>query len=85
MPSPVAGEHHDDGLLRRTLRRLTASEHDLHAADLVEQIGSAGASPCREMPGIEPRRTLVARRRIASDGFRRVIVNPWYELRPAVA
>ena len=36
----------------------------------------------RRIPGIEPGRTLVARGRVAEQGGRLVIFNPWYELRP---
>lgn len=37
----------------------------------------------RRIAGIEPGRTLVVRGRISDQGLRRVIFNPWYELRPA--
>jgi hypothetical protein len=37
----------------------------------------------RRIPGIEPGRGLVARGRVADQGGRLVIFNPWYELKPA--
>lgn len=37
----------------------------------------------RQIPGIEPGRTLTARGRIADNAGRSVIYNPWYELSPA--
>jgi hypothetical protein len=37
----------------------------------------------RRIAGIEPGRTLVVRGRISKQGPRRVIYNPWYELRAA--
>lgn len=37
-----------EGVLRRVLHRLTASEEQLDAADLQDQVGEAGATPCRE-------------------------------------
>lgn len=132
MSTKVGEEPREDGLLRRTLRRLTASEHELDAEDLEGKIGQFGALPCREaarhereqacvvgrlrsvrftprtnlptleaelydgtgtvsliwlgrrrIAGIEPGRTLVVRGRISDQGLRRVIFNPWYELRPA--
>lgn len=132
MSSKVADESRDDGLLRRTLRWFTASEQELDAEDLEEQVSELGALPCREaarhereqacvvgrlrsvrftprmnlptleaelydgtgtvsliwlgrrrISGIEPGRTLVVRGRISDQGLRRVIYNPWYELRPA--
>jgi hypothetical protein len=36
----------------------------------------------RRIPGIEPGRSIVARGRIAEQGGRKMIFNPWYELRP---
>lgn len=36
------------GLLRRTLRRLTASEEQLDAEELQDKAGRVGATPCRE-------------------------------------
>jgi len=130
VPTRVAEGSHDDGLLRRALRRFTASEHELDAENLEDQVSEFGALPCREaarherelacvvgrlrsvrftprtnlptleaelydgtgtvsliwlgrrrIAGIEPGRTLVVRGRISDQGLRRVIFNPWYELR----
>ncbi|MGB9378436.1 MAG: OB-fold nucleic acid binding domain-containing protein [Mycobacteriales bacterium] len=132
MSSKIADESRDDGLLRRALRRFTATQHELDAEDLEVQVSEFGALPCREaatheseqacivgrlrnvrftprtnlptleaelydgtgsvtliwlgrrrIPGIEPGRTVVVRGRISDQGLRRVIFNPWYELRPA--
>lgn len=132
MSSKVADESRDDGLLRRTLHRFTASEQELDAEDLEGQVSELGALPCREaarheseqvcvvgrlksvrftprtnlptleaelydgtgsvsliwlgrrrIAGIEPGRTLLIRGRISNQGLRRVIYNPWYELRAA--
>ncbi len=46
MSARGAKEHRDDGLVRRALRRLTASEEQLDAAALQDKIGAAGATPC---------------------------------------
>lgn len=131
MSTGVTEEPRGEGLLRRTLRRFTASEQELDAEVLEDQVSHLGALPCREaarhekeqacvvgrlrsvrftprnnlptleaelydgtgtvsliwlgrrrIPGIEPGRTLVVRGRISDQGLRRVIFNPWYELRP---
>ncbi len=132
MGAQITDESRGKGPLRRALRRFTASEQQLDAEDLADQVDEYGALPCREagshgceqacivgrlrsvrftprtnlptleaelfdgtgsvslvwmgrrrIAGIEPGRTLVVRGRITQQGSRRVIFNPWYELRPA--
>lgn len=115
--------------LRRFLRRLTATEHELDAEDLQRSSaahGSVRVCDCprgkdaavsgrlrtvvytprstlptleaelfdgsgavtlvwlgrRRIPGIEPGRSLSARGRIAVQGDRKIIYNPYYELAP---
>jgi len=44
----VSGAARHEGFLRRALRRLTASEEQLDAAGLQDQVSEAGATPCRD-------------------------------------
>lgn len=41
-------------LLRRTLRRLTASDAELHAAELADRVAESGAVPCAAARTGEP-------------------------------
>jgi len=118
--------------LRRFLRRLTASEHELDAEDLQRTSAEHGSEPVCDCPrgervavsgrlrsvvytprttlptleaelfdgsgtvtlvwlgrrriaGIEPGRSLTARGRVALQGDRKVIYNPYYELSPSTS
>jgi hypothetical protein len=48
MSTKVSGEPRHGGAFRRALRRLTASEEQLDAAGLQDQVDEAGATPCRD-------------------------------------
>ncbi len=41
-------QERNQGVFRRALRRLTASEQQLDAEDLVDDVDETGATPCRE-------------------------------------
>ncbi len=59
-PTQVPRQH--DGLLRRVLRRLTASEEQLDAADLEGRVGQVGATSCRDLARLGHRQVCVAGR-----------------------
>lgn len=72
------------GTLRTVTLRPRAGVPAL-VADLYDGTGSVSLVWLgrRQIPGIEPGRTLVARGRLTRDDDRPVIFNPRYELRPA--
>jgi hypothetical protein len=121
----------DTGVLRRAIRKITASEEELDAEelreDVVDELGGTPVADCadrepvcvagqiravtlrpvggvpaleaelfdgedtvslvflgrRNIPGVEPGRTVVANGRIRREDGRAVIYNPRYDLRPA--
>jgi len=44
---PTSTDEGKDGLFRRVVRRITASEQELDAEELQDQVDVAGATPCR--------------------------------------
>jgi hypothetical protein len=62
MSTDVSREPGHDGVLRRALRRLTASEEQLDAADLQDQVSEVGATPCREASRLGNRRVCMVGR-----------------------
>jgi hypothetical protein len=125
------GRSGNAGVLRRAVRKITASEEELDAEDLredvVDELGGTPVARCaerqpvcvagqiravtlrpvggvpaleaelfdgedtvslvflgrRNIPGIEPGRTVVAHGRIRRDDGKALIYNPRYDLRPA--
>ncbi len=64
----MSGEPKQDGVLRRALRRLTASEEQLDAAVLEDQVSEAGATPCRDAARLAHRQVCM-RGRLRSVRF----------------
>ena len=125
------GRGNEAGVLRRAMRKITASELELDAEelreDVVDELGGTPVAKCgdrepvcvagqiravtlrpvggvpaleaevfdgddtvnlvflgrRNIPGIEPGRTVVAHGRLRREDGRALIYNPRYELRPA--
>lgn len=62
MSTEVSGEPKQSGVLRRALRRLTASEAQLDADGLQDKVSEVGATPCREADRLAHRRVCMAGR-----------------------
>jgi hypothetical protein len=77
--------------LQRIFKRLTSSQDQLEADELLEGTQERGATPINRcgdrerVPGIEPGRVIVADGRITYQQGGPVIYNPRYELRPVGA